>query len=100
MTYRVVLVDLFKMHDPDEKWPSASYENLLDAIDVAKRRIDSEVAHAIQESRSDGQPLNADRVLKRFFSFAELPLVMTLDYHMVFDSRAYATERINELVGG
>lgn len=97
MSYRVVVVDLFHAHDEDEVWPSANFTALGDAVAFAQRKIDSEIAHAIEEERQAG-PVTREAVLKRFFSFGELPLVMTTDYNMAFDSRAYATERAHALI--
>ena len=96
MSYRVIIIDLFHAHDPDETWETGSYDTLDEAIAVAKHKIDREIDGAFEEERRAGA-VTAERVLTRFFDFGGLPLVVTSDHRAAFDSRAYATKRARKL---
>jgi hypothetical protein len=98
--YRVPVIDLFRAHDPEAKWDVGYFEELADAVAFAKRKIDREIEHAVEEERRDHGSVTAEGVTKRYFDFGELPLVMTMDYKLAFDSRAYAIARAQELTSG
>ena len=91
MPYKVLVDDNFHYMDEDETYTYGEFETLSEAVNAAKRIVDS----SLSEQYKPG--MNADELYDLYKNFGEDPYIAPGFHHDIFSAWDYAKERCYEI---